>query len=157
MTRHGTPVGDPGPFTCSFFTPLSTADFLGKPFAWWEVKSWRILHLCWRLFSGLGCFLSFLPNSPLWGPNRLLPGLGRVVPHLGWKPGTRGFLGANRGLGWFCGTVGCGWFSPVPEGTQGTQKSARGEGAKFASLARAFPRVQGGNAHQCTLQLTHNM
>ena len=70
---------------------------------------------------------------------------------------TRGLLGANLGLEWFCGTVGCGWFSPVPEGTQGTQKSARGEGAKFASLARAFPRVQGGNAHQCTLQITHNM
>lgn len=104
MTRHGTPVGDPGPFTCSFFTPLSTADFLGKPFAWWEVKSWRILYLCWRLFPGLGCFLSFLPNWALCGPNRPLT----AFPHLGRKLGTRGLLGPNLGLGRFCGPAGCG-------------------------------------------------
>ena len=90
-------MGDPGPFTCSFFTPLSTADFLGKPFAWWEVKSWRILHLCWRLFSGLGCFLSFLPNWALCGPNRPLTGRGRVVPPPGVETGQNGPPGGEQG------------------------------------------------------------
>ena len=104
-------MGDPGPFTCSFFTPLSTADFLGKPFAWWEVKSWRILHLCWRLFSGLGCFLSFLPNWALCGPNRPLTGLGRVVPPPGVELGYTGPPGGNQGACRFCGTAECGWFS----------------------------------------------
>ena len=27
VTRPGTPMGDPGPFTCLFFTPLTTAGF----------------------------------------------------------------------------------------------------------------------------------
>ena len=77
-------------------------------------------------------------RSPTWGGNR----------HTG-PPGAKSGAWAVLWDGWLWG--------PVPEGTQGTQNSARGEGAKFASLARAFPRVQGGNAHQCTLQLTHNM
>ena len=48
-------MGDPGPFTCLFFTPLSTADFLGKPFAWWEVKSWRILRILVRILNTKIC------------------------------------------------------------------------------------------------------
>ena len=67
------------------------------------------MHLLrWRLLSGVGCFLSFLPNWALCGPNRPLTGLGRVVPHLGWNLATRGLLGPNWGLRWFCGTAGCG-------------------------------------------------
>ena len=123
---------DPGPFTCSFFTPPNLPP-TGR----------------------VGGFLFFLPNSPLCGPNRPLTGRSGRFPHLGQKPATRGFLGAKRGP-W--AVLWDGWlWGPVPEGTQGTQNSARGEGAKFASLARAFQRVQGGNAHQCTLQFTHNM
>lgn len=127
-------MGDPGPFTCCFFTPLSTADFLGKPFAWWEVKSWRILHLCWRLFSGLGCFLSFLPNLPLWGPNRPLTGLGRVVPHLGWKPATRGLLGATRGLVGFVGRLNVGGFPKCRKERKGRTIPLEGIGQDLRHL-----------------------
>ena len=103
----------------------------------------------WRLLSGPGSFLFFLPNLPLWGPNRPLTGLGRVVPPPGVELGHTGPPGAKLGT-WV--VLWDGWlWEPVPEGTQGTQNSARG------GLDRAFPRVQGGNAHQCTLQFTHNM
>ncbi len=83
---------------------------------------------------------------------------------------TRGFLpeqamacsattgppgGKTGALGGFVGRLTVGG-PPVPEGTQGTQNSARG-GTGLVSLARAFQRVQGGNAYQCTLLLTHNM
>ena len=61
-------------------------------------------RLRWRLLSGPGRFLFFLLNWALCGPNRPLSRRRRVsFPHLGWKPGTRGLLGANLGLEWFCG------------------------------------------------------
>ena len=67
------------------------------------------MHLLrWRLLSGVGCFLSFLPNWALCGPNRPLTGLGRVVHPPGVETATRGLLGPNLGLGRFCGTAGCG-------------------------------------------------
>ena len=76
---------DPGPFTCLFFTPPNLPP-TGR----------------------VGCFLFFLPNSPLCGPNRPLTGRSGRFPHLGQKPATRGLLGPNLGLGRFCGTAGCG-------------------------------------------------
>ena len=63
-------------------------------------------HLRWRLLSGVGCFLSFLPNWALCGPNRPLTGLGRVVPPPGVETATRGLLGAKQGgLGGSVGTA----------------------------------------------------
>ena len=94
--------------------------------------------------------------GPVW-PEPASVRAGRVVPHLGWKPATRGLLGATRGLVGFVGRLNVGGFPKCRKERKGRKNSARGEGGEFASLARAFPRVQGGNADQCTLQLTHNM
>ena len=148
--------GRPRAFHLLFFHTFHHFWFLGKHSPGGKVESWRILRLRWRLFSGLGCSLFFLPNSALCGPNRPLTGLGRGVPPPGVETATRGLLGAKRGP-WVVLWGGWLWVvSPVPEGTQGTQNSARG-GTGLMSLARAFQRVQGGNAYQCTLLLTHNM
>ena len=157
MTRHGTPVGDPGPFTCLFFTPLSTAGFWGNRSPSGKPNADVFAHLRWRLLSGPGGFLFFLLNWALCGPNRPLTWLGRIASPPGVKTGHTGPTGGNQGACRFCGTAECGWFPQVPEGTQGAHNSARGEWAEFASLAGNFPRVQGGNVQGCTLQLLHNM
>lgn len=100
--------GRPRAFHLLFFHTSLHCWFLRKPCAWWEVKSWHIRRLRWWLLFGLGCFLSFLPNWALCGPNRPLTGLGRVVHPPGVETATRGLLGPNLGLGRFCGTAGCG-------------------------------------------------
>ena len=102
--------GRPRAFHLLFFHTFHHFWFLRNHSPGGKVESWRILRLRWRLFSGLGCFLFFLPNWALCGPNRPLTGRRRVVPYLGWNLATRGLLGPNWGLRWFCGTAGCGWF-----------------------------------------------
>ena len=89
-----------------------------------------------------------LPNSPLCATIWPLTGRGRVVPHLGWNLATRGLLGPNWGLGWFCGNwLWGGCFSvSVSEGTQGTHNSARGDWTGFASLDGNFFK---GARRQC--------
>ena len=97
--------GRPRAFHLLVFHTSHHSWFLRKPCAWWEVKSWRIRRLRCQLLSGVGCFLSFLPNWALCGPNRPLTG---PFPHLGRNSATTGLLGPNWGLRWFCGTAGCG-------------------------------------------------
>ena len=169
MTRHGTPVGDPGPFTCLFFTPLTTGWFLEKPLAWWESRKLAYSPVTLAVVFRVGLF-SFLSAKlgPVWpkpAPDRAgtgpFPTWGVNSPHRPsrnkpWLVLPQGVSWGQTGaLGGFVGRLTVGG-PPVPEGTQGTQNSARG-GTGLVSLARAFQRVQGGNAYQCTLLLTHNM
>ena len=150
-------MGDPGPFTCSFFTPLSTADFLGKPFAWWEVKSWRILHLCWRLFSGLGCFLSFLPNWALCGPNRPLTGRGRVrSPTWGGNRLKQASWGRTGGLAWFCGTAGCEWFPQCREERKGRRIPLGGVGGICVTCWEIHRDARGESVGHFSSRVTQN-
>ena len=103
MTRHGTPVGDPGPFTCSFFTPFTTSGF-------WEtirlVGSRKLAYspvtLAVVFRVGLFSFLS-AKLGPVWpkpAPDRAGTG-----PFPTW--GGNRLYGASWGqtgwLGWFCG------------------------------------------------------
>ena len=82
--------GRPRAFHLLFFHTFHHFWFLGNHSPGGKVESWRILRLRWRLFSGLGCFLFFLPNWALCGPNRPLTGLGRGVPPPGVETATRG-------------------------------------------------------------------
>ena len=138
--------GRPRAFHLLFFHTSLHCWFLRKPCAWWEVKSWHIRRLRWWLLSGPGSFLFFLPNSPLCGPNRPLTGLGRVVSPPGVETGHTGPPGGEQGPWVVLWDDGCGWFSQVPEGTQGAQNSTRGGWAGFASLAGYFFK---GARRQC--------
>ena len=110
MTRHGTPVGDPGPFTCSFFTPFTTSGF-------WEtirlVGSRKLAYspvaLAVVFRVGLFSFLS-AKLGPVWpkpAPDRA--GAGRSPTrggnrHTGPPGGQTGGLGGSVGtaLGRLC-------------------------------------------------------
>ena len=89
--------GRPRAFHLLFFHTFHHFWFLGKHSPGGKVESWRILRLRWRLFSGLGCFLFFLPNSPLCGPNRPLSRLRRVVPPPGEETGQNRPPGGESG------------------------------------------------------------
>ena len=152
--------GRPRAFHLLVFHTSHHCWFLGKPFVWWEVKSWRILHLCWRLFSGLGCFLSFLPNWALCGPNRPLTGRGRVrSPTWGETRPKRASWGRAGGLGGFAGTG----FGAVVfrfqcrKERKGRTIPLEGGGQDLRHLMGIFSRVQEGNVQGCTLELLHNM
>ena len=114
-------------------------------------------RLRWRLLSGPGRFLFFLLNWALCGPNRPLTGLGRVVPHLGWKPATRGLLRATRGLVGFVGRLNVGGFPKCRKERKGRTIPLEGIGQDLRHLMGIFSRVQEGNVQGCTLELLHNM
>ena len=134
--------GRPRAFHLLFFHTFHHFWFLGNHSPGGKVESWRILRLRWRLFSGLGCFLFFLPNWALCGPNRPLTGRRRVVPPPGAETGYTGPTGGNQGACRFCGAAECGWFPQVPEGTQ---NSARG-GDGIGVTCQGFPK---GARRQC--------
>ena len=154
MTRHGTPPATPGlsPACFSHLSPLlvfgETICLMGS-----LTLAYSPSALATAFRAGSFSFLS-AKLGPVWpkpAPDRA--GAGRS-PTRGRTRPKRASWGPNRGGG-FVGRLTVGG-PPVPEGTQGTQNSARG-GTGLVSLARAFQRVQGGNAYQCTLLLTHNM
>ena len=85
-------------------------------------------------------------RSPTWGvnsphrPSRGGETLGYFVPE-GFsrnKPWLvlpqRGLLGADRGLGWFCGMVGCEWFPQCREERKGRRIPLEGSGQDLRHL-----------------------
>ena len=130
--------GRPRAFHLLFFHTSLHCWFLRKPCARWEVKSLRIRRLRWRLLSGLRCFLSFLPNSPLWGPNRPLTVRRRVVPPPGVETATRGLLGATRGLVGFVGRLNVGGFPKCRKERKGRRIPLEGRGRDLRHLPGLF-------------------
>lgn len=131
-------MGDPGPFTCLFFTPLTTAGFEetvclvgGQKLAYAPSTLWAVLQV--GPFSFLSAKLGPVwpkpapdraeaGRSPTWGGNR---------PHgASW--------GQNGGLGWFCGAADCGWFSQCRKERKGRKIPLGGSGRNLRHLLGIF-------------------
>ena len=105
VTRHGTPVGDPGPFTRLFFTPLTTAGFWGNHSPNGKSKAGVCTFYAGGCFPGWAVFFLFCQTGlcvAQTGPDRA--GTGRS-PTWGGNRHTGPPRGQTGGLRWFCGTA----------------------------------------------------
>ena len=75
--------------------------------------------------------------GPVW-PEPASVRAGRVVPHLGWKPATRGLLGATRGLVGFVGRLNVGGFPKCRKERKGRTIPLGGSGRNLRHLRGIF-------------------
>ena len=144
MTRHGTPPATPG-LSPACFTHLSPLLVFGEPVCLMGslTLAYSSFALAAAFRAGLFSFLS-AKLSPVWPkppPDRA--GTGRSPTWGGNRP-KRASWGRIWALRGFVGRLTVGG-PPVPEGTQGTQNSARG-GDGIGVTCQGFPK---GARRQC--------